>query len=55
MRTIKEMEEIKKMCNNWFEDGIRCEKERVLELINELDKDNMGVIIKEELKKRITG
>ena len=56
MKTIKELyKQLEEQGDGDYEQGQYWALKDVLELINELDKDNMGVIIKEELKKRITG
>jgi len=54
MKIIKELEADGSKGDS-YRNGYNQARKDVLELINELDKDNMGVIIKEELKARITG
>jgi len=47
-----EIEENRKMCNNWYEEGREDMKKDVIKVIDEM---NIGKWIKEELKERIEG
>ena len=62
MKTIKELEDMewieieenRKMCNNWYEEGREDMKKDVIKLMKELE-GSQPEVAWEELKKRIEG
>jgi len=56
MKTIKdEIEENRKMCNNWYEEGRNDMKKDVLGLIDEIERGKGEGWFVEELKAKIEG